>query len=110
MAEFIYGRYIPTEAKVVKKENRNIENYKLSGYKVEKIPYDLYLITKPPILEVIFREGERDFIYNMIDDACQYYMKKRISKKDACNFVLKIVSGEIRISISSDGTYTLEEV
>lgn len=105
--ELLSCRYIPTEIHISKKESRNIEEYKSKGYKVEKLFNGLYAIKTPPNLELIFRDGEEDRILHMLDDVCRYAGKKKVSQKDINEFVLKIISEEIRIEFQSDGSYTV---
>lgn len=108
--EFLSCNYIPTEIHIIKKESRNIEEYKSKGCRVKKLSHGLYAIKNPPKLEFIFRDEEKDRILHMLDDVRHYAGKKKVSQKDINEFVSKIISGEISISISSDGTYTLKEV
>lgn len=107
MAELLSCTYIPVEVHVCKSINRNIEDYESKGCKVEKLSEDLFAIKNPPKLELIFRNDERDYVLSMIDDVRHYTGKETISEEDAYDFVSKIISGEIRVSISTDGNYTI---
>ena len=108
MAVLLSCKYIPTEIHIIKSEWRNIEDYKSKGYKVEKLSDDVYAIKSKPQLELIFRNEEEDVILHMFDDVRRYTGKKRVSQKDINEFISKIISGEIRISIFDDGKYTVK--
>lgn len=107
MAKLLSCTYIPIEVHIIKNIDRNIEDYESKGENVKKLSKDLYAMKKTPKLELIFRNDERDFVFNMYNDVCHYTGKKTISEEDAYDFVSKIISGEISISISSDGNYTI---
>lgn len=107
MAELLCSRFVQTETLVVRKKDRSSKQN--IGYNVKDTSDNCYLLTrKLPLLEMVFREGERDFIFNMIDAACSYYGKNTISNEDATDYALKIASGEIKVTILPDGSYTLK--
>ena len=109
MAELLYGRYVPVEVVVVKKDETKYRNFIREGYIVQDVcPYNLYLLTKPAKLELIFRKGEADFIFNMIEDAYRYYGKQKISEEEAWKYIVQLASGKIKISILPNGSYTLK--
>lgn len=104
--ELLSCKYIPTEIHIVKKESRNIDDYKSKGCKVEKLCDDWYAIKNPPKLELVFRNEEKDIILYMLDDVRRYTGKKKVSQKDINEFVSKIISEEISIEFQSDN-YTV---
>lgn len=100
MLELIHNRFIPTEMSVQKLDESQLESHKDSD--VEKICGDYYLIKKRPKLEMIFREGDNDYPVDMTDYAKKYYNKDILSEKEVCDFVLKVISGKIKISVSQN--------
>lgn len=108
MAELLCSRYIPIEMIVVKGKERTFKDFLKEGYSVKKCGNGIYQLTKPPILEMVFQEGERDYIFDMLDEAYRYYGKSTISSLDASRFALLLANKEIKISIFPDGTYTLK--
>lgn len=106
MLELIHNRFIQPEMSVQKLDESQLESYKDSD--VEKICGDYYLIKKRPKLEMIFRKGDSDYPADMTDYAKKYYNKDILSEKEVCDFVLKVISGKIKISISENGTCVID--
>lgn len=107
MLELIHNRFTPTEMSVQKLDESQLESHKDSD--VEKICGDYYLIKKRPKLEMIFREGDNDYLVEMTDYAKKYYNKDILSEKEVCDFVLKVISGKIKISISPNGICVIDD-
>ena len=112
MAELLCCKYIPSETIVTKRNGKFEAEYQKEGYSVKEVSKDLYLLTKGPKLEMVFREGDRDFVFDMIDDARRYYAKickgNEISTTTVYAFMMSIIKGKIKVSIASDGTYVIE--
>lgn len=113
MTKLVSCKYIPKEILYILKNERNIEEYERKGYTVLNISTNLYSVTKPPKLEMIFQEGDEDFIFDMADEVKKYFKglckENEISDTKVDTFVSLITKGKIKISISSNGTYTLNE-
>lgn len=110
MAELLCSRYIPIEEVIVKGQGKTIEDFKKEGYEVavQGCYNDIYKLSKPPMLEMVFREGERDYVFNMIKEACSFFKKDTISKMLANQFAILLAYGEIKVTILPDGSYTLK--
>lgn len=111
MAQFICSRYIPTEELIVTGQDINSEDFLKEGYKVSYVSTrgkKFYELVKPPVLEMVFREGERDYVFNMIKEARSFFGKDTISNTEANQFAVLIVYGEIKVTILPDGSYTLK--
>ena len=112
MAELLCSRYIPAETVVLKREGKTQADYLKQGYEVKELSCNMYVLTKPPKLEMVFREGERDFVFDMIDEARKYFSKlcigNEISDTTVYTFVLLIANGKIKVTILPDGSYTLK--
>lgn len=110
MSELLCSKYIPFESLVVKRYSEDFDDYRKKGYDIRKYysKKNLYLITKPPMLEMVFREGDRDFVFNMINEAYSFFKTNKISNSDASRFAFLIASGEIKVTILPDGSYTLK--
>ena len=87
MAELLYSRYIPKEISL------------------KRVSDDFYLLEKPQQLEMVFREGEEDYVFQMMDQACNYYGKKRISDAEVMEYVMKITSKELLVSVFHNEIY-----
>lgn len=109
MAELLCSRYIPIEEVIVRSQGKSEDDFKKEGYDiVVKGCKDTYKLVKPPVLEMVFKEGERDYVLNMIKEAHSFFKKDTISKDDVSKFALLIAYGEIKVTILPDGSYTLK--
>lgn len=112
MAELLCSKYIPVETVVVKPKGKTKADYLKQGCEVKELCCGMYLLTKAPKLEMFFREGERDFVFDMIDEARKYFSRlcigNEISDTTVHAFVLLIANGKIKVTIFPDGTYVLE--
>ena len=111
MAELLCSRYIPIEEVVIRGKGKTMDDFEKEGYEVAALGCfhrDLYRLTKPPMLEMVFREGERDYVFNMIKEACNFFKKDRISNTEANQFAVLIAYGEIKVTILPNGSYTLK--
>lgn len=116
MVQLLYSRYVPIETAVVsRKDGKTKEEYEILGYKVKELPGDFYNLTKQPKLEMVFRDGKKDYVFDMYDEFEKYYKLYNIENVALTThlagvFVHRIAIGKTQISISSDETYTLNEV
>ena len=113
MAILVYSKYIPKEILHVRRRKGVKENYLRLKCGVEVVSDDYYKVIRPPMLEMVFREGERDYVFNMIDEAQKRFCglfeeQKQISDASVQGFVSLIVKGEIKVHIYPDGTYKIE--
>lgn len=115
MAQLLYSKYIPRETVVLRWDSGSTKDFLDLKYEFKELTGGYYQFTKPPMLEMVFREGERDFVFsNMLEEVHKYrYSKKRENKDEIPeltveNFVALIASGEIKITILPDGSYTLK--
>ncbi len=112
MAELLCSRYVPIEKVIVRSQGKNIADFKKEGYDVvlegSGAYRDIYKLSKPPMLEMVFREGERDYVFNMIKEAQSFFKKDTISEMMANQFTMLIVYGEIKVTILPDNSYTLK--
>ena len=111
MAELLCSKYIPAQTMIVKRDGKTKGDYVKLGYGVENLPGGFYYVIKPPVLEMVFREREQDYVFDMMDELCKHY---GITRGEATRailarmFALKIVTGKIKVTIFQDGTYALE--
>ena len=112
MAELLCSKYVPVENLVVSRNGKTKADYLKQGYEVEELSCGMYSITKGPKLRMVFREGERDFVFDMIDEARKYFWRlcngNEISDTTVLAFVLLIANEKIKVTILPDGSYTLE--
>ena len=97
-AKLLTSRYVPKETLLVRKSDIPPDR----KYKVEEISEGFYLLTRDAMLEMVFREDERDYVFNMMEEASQYYEKNTISEEEAITFALKVATGEIKYSVSKE--------
>ena len=96
-AKLLTSRYVPRETLIVRKSGLPPDN----RYKVEDISEEFYLLTKrDAVLEMVFREDERDYVFDMIWEASQHYGKVTISEGEAKEFAIKVATGKIKYSVS----------
>lgn len=114
MARLVYSKYVPKEILYVRRRGEVKENYLRLGCGVEIVSDKYFKVTRPPVLEMVFQEGERDYVvFNMIDEAqkrfCGLFEEQtQISDASVEGFVSLIAKGEIKVHISPDGTYEIE--
>ena len=96
-AKLLTSRYIPKETLLVRKSDIPPDK----KYKVEVVSDEFYLLTrKDAVLEMVFREDENDYVFDMIWEASQYYGKVTISEHEAREFAIKVATGKIKYSVS----------
>ena len=116
MAELVYSSFTPVQTAVItRKDSKTKEEYETLGYKVEEMANNFYYLSKPPKLEMVFREGDTDYVFDMYDKFVQYYNNWDMNNlKYAIHlvkvFTYRITIGKIKVSISSDGSCTLNEL
>ena len=71
-AQLLNSRYIPKETLLVRKNGTPPDK----KYKVEDVSEEFYLLTMDAMFEMIFREDERDYVFNMMEEVSQYYEKR----------------------------------
>lgn len=111
MAELLYSRYIPIQKVIVKDKEKTVDDFKKEGYDIVlrgAVNDYIYKLSKPPILEMVFRQGERDYVFDMIKEARRFFNKDNISVAEADKFAILIAYGDIKVTILPDGTYTLK--
>ena len=114
-AELIYSSFTPIQTAVIsQKESKTKEKYESLGYKVEELANNLYYLVKPPKLEMVFRDGDTDYVFDMYDEFVQYYNNWDMNNLKyvmhlAQVFAYRITIGKMKVLISPDGTYTLIE-
>lgn len=110
MAKFLCSRYIPIEEVLIRTQGKTIEDFEREGYEVavQGCRNDIYKLIKPPMLEMVFREGEKDYVFNMIEEAKSFLKKDTLSNMLANQFAALIAYGEIKVTILPDGSYTLK--
>lgn len=98
-AKLLTSRYVPKETLLVRKSGIPPDK----KYKVEVVSDEFYLLTrKDAVLEMVFREDEMDYVFDMMREASQYYEKSTISEQDAKDFAIKVATGEIKYSVSNE--------
>ena len=115
MAQLLYSSYTPRETFVCRWDSHSAKDFLGLKYEFKELTGNYYQFIKPPTLEMVFQEGERDFVFpNMLDEVHKYrYSRKRENEDEIQditveNFVALIASGEIKVIILPDGSYTLK--
>lgn len=115
-AELIYSSFTPIQTVVISRKDSKVkEEYENLGYNIEEMSNDFYYFSKPPKLEMVFRDGDKDYVFDMHDEFVKYYNAWDINNLKyfihlVKEFTYKIIIGKLRVSISSDGSYTLNEL
>ena len=111
MARLVFARYIPKQTSIVKVEKNDILENKFKGCSFEKFQDDRwYLVTTPPSLQMVFRDqfSETDFSYSdMINEVYRYYKKETVTEEEVYDFIRKIITEEIIVSILFDRSYII---
>ena len=99
-AKLLTSRYVPKETLLVRKSSTPPDK----RYKAEVVSNEFYLLTRrEAVFEMVFREDENDYVFDMMREASQYYGKSTISEHDAKEFAIKIATGEIQYTVSEEG-------
>lgn len=110
MAKLLYCKYVPKEVNLVRRYSNVRENHLKLGNEVQEFLDDFYRIIKPPMLEMIFQEGESDYIFDMIHEVKKYFginEEDEITEAEVESFVKLIANGEIKVNVFRNKTYTL---
>ena len=114
MAQLISSKYIQSETIVVRKDSETAKEFLSLNYEFKELSDSYYQFTMPSTLEMVFREGERDFILTKLLNEIKTIFPNCKDEKDEFfnilveNFIKLIVSGKIEVTISSDGSYTFK--
>ena len=96
-ADLLTSRYVPTETLFVRRSGIQPDK----KYNIEDVSEEFYLLTrKDAVFEMVFREDEEDYVFDMTREASQYYGKSTISEQEAKDFAIKVATGEIKYSVS----------
>ena len=116
MDELLSSKYIQSESIVIRKDSENAKNFLSLNYEFKELTDNYYQFTKPAVLELVFRDVERDFIVNdVLEQLKTIYPTCKYEKDKFFNvlvetFIELIVSGKIKITIFQDGSCTFNKV
>ena len=113
MAELLCSKYIPREVIVTRCDSDSAKVYLSLKYEFKELANGYYQFEKPAVLEMVFREGEKDFVFSDMLNARSQYIDRwrkaegRLYYISEEKFVEFIVKGIIRVTILPDGSYTV---
>lgn len=110
MSKFISGTYKRSTILKIQGNRKKISEYLKVGYKIKTESNGFWILYKPTIMEMVFQEKDKTYVFDMKSEACEYLNKNRISKKTANVFIQAVKNGDIIIQICPEtGTYTLKQ-
>ena len=116
MPELLSCKYIQSETIVVRKDSETAKNFLSLNYEFKELTDNYYQFTKPAVLELVFRDGERDFIVNdaleqlkTITPTCKY-KKDEFFNVLVETFIRLIILGKIKVTILPGGSCTFDNV
>ncbi len=107
MAEFINGKYNPSETLNVQGSFHDVRNYFKQGYAKIRVDNGNWVLSKPASLEMTFKENGKFYTFDMKVRAQKYFGKRRISEPVANAFIEGVKEGTIIVTIDENGIYEI---
>lgn len=100
--------YVPSDSIEMQGKRKDIEKYLNAGYYIKENRNGYWVLVKAAQLNVTLKNSSCTRTYNMKEDVCDYFGRKRISQSLIDRFTQDIEDGKISIYMDLEGSYSLE--
>lgn len=107
-AKIISINYEPSDTIEKQGKRKDIEKYLKDGYYIKEERNGYWVLVKTARLIVTLANSSHTRTFNMKEDICDYYGKKRISQSLVDRFSKDIGNGIISIFLHSQGNYEIK--